>query len=115
MSRAPGWRKCRRYEAGSRREVDQRRSAELALARKAKQLESSNADLREFAYVTSHDLQEPLRSVNGFAQLLSRRYKGKLDQDADEFLDYITDASTPHDGDDPRIAGLFTRNACRGP
>jgi signal transduction histidine kinase len=80
--------------SGLEREVDQRRSAELALARKAKQLESSNADLREFAYVTSHDLQEPLRSVNGFAQLLSRRYKGRLDEDADEFLDYITDAST---------------------
>jgi signal transduction histidine kinase len=80
--------------SGLEREVDQRRSAELALARKAKQLESSNADLREFAYVTSHDLQEPLRSVNGFAQLLSRRYTGQLDQDADEFLDYITDAST---------------------
>jgi signal transduction histidine kinase len=80
--------------SGLEREVDQRRSAELALARKAKQLETSNADLREFAYVTSHDLQEPLRSVNGFAQLLERRYKGKLDQDADEFLEYITEAST---------------------
>jgi signal transduction histidine kinase len=79
--------------SGLEREIDQRRSAETELARKARQLESSNADLREFAYVTSHDLQEPLRSINGFAQLLSRRYQGKLDQDADEFLEYITDAS----------------------
>lgn len=82
-----------RIRSGLEREVVQRRGAQQELARKAKQLEISNADLREFAHATSHDLQEPLRSITGFAQLLGRRYKGCLDEDADEFLGYITDAS----------------------
>ena len=80
--------------SGLEKEVEQRRLAQAELARKAKQLEASNADLREFAHVTSHDLQEPLRSISGFAQLVSRRYKGKIDEDADEFLTYITASSS---------------------
>lgn len=91
--------------SGLEREVAQRRNTQAELAKKARQLESSNADLREFAHVTSHDLQEPLRSMTGFAQLLSRRYKGKLDSDADEFLDYITDASMRMTG---MIQGLLS-------
>lgn len=91
--------------SGLEREVEQRRLAQAELARKAKQLEVSNADLREFAHVTSHDLQEPLRSINGFAQLLSRRYIGKMDADADEFLNYITEASSRMSG---MIQGLLT-------
>jgi signal transduction histidine kinase len=86
--------------SGLEREVAQRRSAQAELARKAKQLEISNADLREFAHATSHDLQEPLRSITGFAQLLSRRYKGHIDEEADEFLDYISGASS-------RMAGMI--------
>ncbi|MEM7658044.1 MAG: ATP-binding protein [Bacteroidota bacterium] len=53
-------------------------------------LGSSNDDLRQFAHVTSHDLREPLRSIGSFATLLRRRYYGQIDEDANEFIDFIT-------------------------
>ncbi|MEZ4884834.1 MAG: tetratricopeptide repeat protein [Chitinophagales bacterium] len=56
------------------------------------QLENSNLELRQFAYIASHDLKEPLRTISSYTSLLDRRYKKELDQDAQEFMGFVTDA-----------------------
>jgi len=68
-------------------------SLETQVDDRTRDLRAANDELQQFAYVASHDLQEPLRTVTSFSQLLAARYKGKLGEDADEFIGYIVNSS----------------------
>ncbi|MET0637881.1 MAG: PAS domain S-box protein [Chitinophagaceae bacterium] len=69
------------------------RISEANLALKNKELEHTNKELEHFAYIASHDLQEPLRTTSSFVKLLQQQYKGKMDEKADKYLHYIVDSS----------------------
>ena len=79
---------------GMARDISERKKSEEKLKETIHELKRSNDELQQFAYITSHDLQEPLRTIASFTQLLERRYKNKMGTDADEFIEFIVDAAT---------------------
>lgn len=93
------------------RDITARKRADQALAGKTEELARSNAELEQFAYVASHDLQEPLRKLVSYTNLLAQRYQGKLDSNADKFIGYIVDAATRMQG---LIDGLLTLSRIGG-
>lgn len=84
----------KRYVVASVVDITERKKSEKILQENLVELKRSNEDLQQFAYVCSHDLQEPLRVITNYTQLLERRYRGQLDDNADDFIEFITDAAS---------------------
>ncbi len=82
-----------RFVLASIVDITERKHSEALLQEKLLELQRSNEDLQQFAYVCSHDLQEPLRVISNYTQLLARRYANRLDQDANDFIDFTVDAT----------------------
>ena len=93
-------------------DITKRKNDEKELTRTMDELKRSNKELQQFAYAASHDLQEPLRMVSSFSQLLERRYKNRLDDDADEFIEFIVEGAQrmKHLIDDLLIYSRVTMN-----
>jgi PAS domain S-box-containing protein len=79
---------------GTVHDITEQKQAEDEIIKKSEELARSNAELEQFAYVASHDLQEPLRMITSYVQLLEKNYKNKLDQDARDFIDFAVDGAS---------------------
>lgn len=75
------------------RDISKRKEYQMALEERTKELERSNADLETFAFVSSHDMQEPLRMISNYTQLLKKRYEGKIDKEAEEYIDFANNGA----------------------